>query len=318
MLVNTLSMIGPSATPPASPAEQHPLRAALALGDRLLARNVDALETQLLAEDRALLSEAIVFQVQGMIAALARELIGPLPQAKAASFDNLGAKLIHEQAIRAHCHAIALEWRLSRYLEATIALDPVLSPTLRERVGDPDQSKASAAMAVLSAQSRFTQSQRRMELALTELPAELFHLAIVLTREVAGEYGTEIARSREASLRSDYNEATGRLALQARLTSLLGQDSAALLDVRHAGVGLWLTALSLKTGETREQIAFSTVEPLIGRLLLTLRAAGASPAEAEAQALIVQPDALLPRGLDEIGTREAAQWLADARMERHL
>jgi hypothetical protein len=77
-------------------------------------------------------------------------------------------------------------------------------------------------------------------------------------------------------------------------------------------VALWRSAVAARSGQDRDRTACAVADPSLGRLLLTLRAAGVAPAEAERQALRTQPDAVLPRGLQDIGTREAAQWLAAA------
>lgn len=308
-MITTLAMIGPSAIPSANPAEPHTWPAALAFGDRLVARNSSALESLLLLHDRTLLSESVIFRVEGMIIRLARDLIAS-DELDRDLVDSVAVRLARDAEIRSHCHALALEWQLTSRLESTFGLDPVLAPGLREIIGDRDDGKASIAMAVLSAQSRFAQSQRRMELTLTELPAELFHLAVLAARDASEEYGIEDAKEREMAQRAAYVEASARLTLQTRFVKQLSQDATALLDVRLAGVGLWLTTLAIRTGQTREQVAFATVEPTISRLLLTLRAAGLAATEAEAQALLVQPDMELPLGLEKVGVREAAKWLA--------
>lgn len=307
-------MIGPGATPPSDNSDQHPLRAALAFGDKLLARNANALESLLLAQDRPFLTESIVSQIQALIASLARGLVG-VGGMRPGFSQLLETRLIREETIRTHCHALALEWRLTTLLEATLGIDPVLSPSLQKKVAHQNTAIASTAMAALTAQARFAQCQNRMELPLSDLPAELFHLALVIARDCASPSEMEAVRAREASLRSGFDEGRGRLTIQAQLSSQWGGAAGDLLDVRHAGVGLWLSALAVLSGESRDQISFATVEPLLGRLLLTLRAAGASPSEAETQALLIEPDASLPRGLHEIGTREAAQWLAQTRRD---
>lgn len=312
-MLGTLAMIGPSAKPPSNYDGDHPLRAALAFGDRLLARNVDALEGLLLAHDRSLLSEAVVFQVQGLITSLADELIGDGPPADEALHSALVARLSHESSIRSHLHAMAIEWRLTLRLEADMGLDPVLAPAYQHWVGHGDPVVSALAMAALTAQSRFAQAQRRMRASLSELPAELFHTALVSARDCASDAALESVRAREAGLRSSYDEGSGRLALQARLAQALGTQEEGLLELARSGVGLWLTALSHLTGEDRDRLALATVEPLLGRLLLTLRAAGQSPQAAESQALLIEPDADLPKGLHEVGTREAAQWLLQKR-----
>jgi hypothetical protein len=293
-------MTGPRAPIPADPAD-HPLRAALARGDRLAARSAPALHHLLAAEDRRLLDEAIVAQVGGMIADIADQL----GDGKAPDFKD---HLLALEPLRAHCHALALEWRLALRLESDRALDPVLSPVLQALVAAQELGTAPLAMAALSAQARFAQAQRRMQLPLNELPAEIFHATLLTARQTLPE-GFE---KRERDLREEFDEGTGRLALLARLASE-GTD-AKLLAIDEAGVALWLSALARQAGESRERTAGAAANPQLGRLLLTLRAAGLAPSEAERQALLVEPDATLPRGLHDIGTREAAQWLAEAQV----
>ncbi|WP_375291340.1 hypothetical protein [Qipengyuania sp.] len=312
MTLDTLAMIGPGATPPSDNADQHPLRAACAFGDAVLAQNQRALEHLLLSQDRSPVSESVVVHVQAMIASLARALVGTRIEYEG-SAARLETQLIRQEEIRSHCHALALEWRLTKQLEGVIGIDPVLTPLLQQAISHGNTTIAGTAMAALAAQARFAQSQSRMELSPFELPAELFHLAFLVARDSASPAEVENFGTKEARLRSDYDEGNSRLALLAQLASQLDEPSAKLLDIQQTGVALWLATLSLRSGETREQISFATVEPLLGRLLLTLRAAGALPEEAEAQALLIANDASLPRGLHEVGTREAAQWLAQSR-----
>lgn len=313
-MVTLLAMTGSRAPIPANPAE-NPLRAALARGDELLSRSRPALHHILAAQDCSLLSEAVVAQVRGMVADLADQLV----DARAAAVDPVAAReavvarLLLVDALRAHCQALALEWRLAVRLEAELAIDPVLSPLLQALVTDADPGVGAIAMAALAAQARFAQAQRRMQLPLGELPAELFHAALLAAREAIVEAGQDDSARAETRLRAGYEEGAGRLALLARLVAAAGSIPAPMPTIEDAGVALWLTALAARSGEDRERTACAAADPLLGRLLLTLRATGVAPAEAERQALRTQPDAVLPRGLQDIGTREAAQWLAEAR-----
>lgn len=305
-----LTMTGSRAPISAYPAD-HPLRAALARGDDLLARSGPALHHILGAEDRSLLSEAVVAHARGMLTDLARQLAGArVTEQDPAAGVALYERLLTVEALRAHCHALALEWQLAVRLEAELAMDPVLSPLLQDLVGDDDADVGAIAMAVLAAQARFAQAQRRMQLPVGELPAELFHAAALAARDVVGR---DEQSQMEARLRANYDEGAGRLALLARLAGVARGIPAPMPAVEDAGVALWLSTLAARSGEDRDRTACAAADPLLGRLLLTLRAAGVAPAEAERQALRTQPNAELPRGLQDIGTREAAQWLAEAR-----
>lgn len=307
-------MTGSRAQTPADPAP-HPLRAALARGDELVARSGPALHRILAVEDRSLLSEAVVAQVSGMLADLADQLVAARGASiePVAAREAVAARLLLVDALRTHCQALALEWRLAVKLEAELAIDPVLSPLIQALVADADPNVGAVAMAVLAAQARFAQSQRRMQLPLGELPAELFHAALLAAREAVAAAGQDDAARAEARLRAGYEEGAGRLALLARLVATAGGIPTPMPTLEDGGVALWLSTLAARSGEDRERTACAAADPLLGRLLLTLRAAGVAPAEAERQALRTQPDAVLPRGLQDIGTREAAQWLAEAR-----
>ena len=307
-------MTDPRAQTPADPAD-HPLRTALWRGDRLHARSAPALQHLLAAPDHSLIEEAVVAQVRGMLADLARQLSEARSRARpipAALQEAMQSRLLLDGDLRGHCQALALEWRLAQTLEAELAIDPVLSPLVQIWVAEADAATGALAMAALAAQARFAQAQRRMQLPLAELPAELFHAVLAAAREVVPDDAPEAAAQGDASLRAGYDEATGRLALLARLAREAGAQTTKALDVEEAGVALWLSALAARSGESRERTACAAADPHLGRILLTLRAAGAAPAEAERQALRIQPNAALPRGLAEIGTREAAQWLAEA------
>ncbi len=312
-MLDIFTMTGPRAPTPADSAA-HPLRVALARGDRLVDRSAPALRHLLGAPKRSLVNDAVVAHVGAMFDNLALQLV----MARGAENDAdlleaFAERLIEVEALRGHCQALAFEWRLALQLEEELALDPVLSPALQAMVADGEAIAAPLAMAALTSQARFAQAQRRMELPLGELPAELFHAVLIAAREVSGgEDGASIAQA-ETRLRARYDEATTRLAVLARLATNGLPGGVSLVIVESAGVALWLSALAARTGEARDRTACATADPMLGRLLLTLRAAGLAPGEAERQALRVQPDAALPGGLGDVGTREAAQWLGELR-----
>lgn len=314
MVVTLLVMTGTRAPLPADPPA-HPLRAALARGDALHARSGPALMHILAAQDRSLLSEAVVAQVSGMLADLSTQLVKAFSREATTPRQLMAVQshLLQIDGLRAHCQALALEWRLALRLEAEQALDPVLSSLLQTLIGHENAATAALAMAALAAQARFAQAQRRMELAVGELPAELFHAVLVAARAALASDLQDDPAKPEARLRSTYDEGTSRLSLMARLVAAENALPVPMPPLDEAGVALWLTMLSLRAGEDRDRTACSVADPALGRLLLTLRAAGVAPLEAERQTLRVQPDAVLPRGLQDIGTREAAQWLAEAR-----
>lgn len=302
-------MIGPRAPYPAEPAV-HPLRAALAGSERVLAASTPALAHMLAVPDRSLVSEAVVAQVGGMLDSLAARIATIAEQAgdpDGAVLETIRERLAQVEPLRAHCLGLALEWRIAVQLEGEAGLDPVMSPLLQDMVGH-DETDA-LAMAALAAQARFAQSQRRMQIPLEELPAEVFHALLGIMTEVGGAS----AGRAEASMRGLYDEAATRIALLSRLALMPQVARHRLLAIEDAGAALFLSGLAAMTGEDRDRTACAAGDPTLGRLLVTLRAAGLTAADAERQALRLHPDADLPRGLDEIGTREAAHWLAEVR-----
>lgn len=312
-MLTLIAMTG-SRVPIPADLMDHPLRIALARGDALRAQSGPALHQILAAQDRSLLSEAVVAQVGGMLADLADQLVAARAAAvdPATSRQAVAAQLLAVDTLREHCQALALEWRLAVQLEAELALDPVLSPLLQALVSSPAPGVGAIAMAAIAAQARFAQGQRRMQLPLSELPAELFHAALLAARDAVSAAGQDDAARAEARLRAGYEEGVGRIALFARLVDVARSIPTPMPSIEDAGVGLWLSTLSARSGEDRDRTACAVADPLLGRLLLTLRAAGVAPIDAERQALRAQPDVELPRGLQDIGTREAAQWLAEA------
>lgn len=308
------SMTGPRA-PISADAANHPLRAALVRGERAYADSAPALRHLLAAMDHSLIGEAVVAQVRGQLADLARQLVEARSHGEAAGtvVEAMLARLVADADLSAHCQALALEWRLAQRLEAEQAIDPVLSPAMQGWVAQADAALGSLAMAALAAQARFAQAQRRMELPLAELPAELFHAALSAAREVIPDAAPDASPRGETLLRADYDEAASRLALLARLAREAAPLASRDLPLEEAGVALWLSILADGSGQSRDRTACAAADPHLGRLLLTLRAAGTPSAEAERQALRIQPDAEIPRGLDDVSTREATQWLADTR-----
>lgn len=184
----------------------------------------------------------------------------------------------------------------------------MLSPLLQALIASPDNATAVSAMALLAAQARFVQAQRRMQLPLDELPADLFYMILQVLRTVEAE--VEVIAKAEAALRAGYDEGRSRLGLMSRLVIGMGGGATAALAVSHAGVGLFLTALSLGSGQDRDLTALAAHEGQLARLALALRAAGVRPDGIEEQFLAIHPDVSLPEGLSGLGADRAAALLA--------
>ncbi|MFM6930891.1 MAG: hypothetical protein ACKOUT_01450, partial [Novosphingobium sp.] len=137
------------------------------------------------------------------------------------------------------------------------------------------------------------------------------HAAIVALREHAGpaDDGSKLA---EKALCEGYDEGRSRLGLMARLIMGMGGSAQSALSIEHAGVGLFLTALSIATGQDRTLATLTTNEGQVARLALALSSSGLKPAGVEQQFVALHPEISLPEGFDELGADRAAAILANA------
>ncbi len=296
------------------------LLAELANGDAVAATVAPILHHLLDNGSGSMFSDAVVASVRGMARDLARQLLSAQqgsedagereePDEEAAA--ALGAALVGSPALIGHLHALALEWQLTQQLQARLALDAVLTPLLQAQMASSDPATAAQAMKLLAAQARFCQDQRRMKIALTELPGDLLHGALVTMRTLAGTENDEVSARAEAAIRSHYDESRSRLGLAARLITGMGGGGVAALSVTHSGVALFLSALSIASGQDRDVAALSVHESQLARLALSLRAAGLKQAAVEEQFLALHPDVALPEGFDQLGSDRAAALLAN-------
>lgn len=308
-------------TPVDSPADlpvEPVLRAELAHGDALLGTIAPILRHLLANDDHSLFNDEIIARVRGILGHVAVQLLDGIALAADAGQErgHSGARVQHlidglvaNPAVLAHVHALALEWQLTERMQARLGLDPVLSPLLQALIASTEPSIAGTAMALLAAQARFAQAQRRMQLPLDEFPGELLHQVLsVLHQSDLGE-PAHIAGA-EAAIRAQYDESRGRLGLITRLVTGMGGGATAALSVTHAGVGIFLSALALASGQERDAAVLSTNEGQLARLALGLRAAGLKPASVEEQFLSLHPDVSLPAGFEQLGSDRAAALLA--------
>jgi hypothetical protein len=293
------------------PIEEH-FRVDLARDDAFAGSVQPILRHLLGTEDGSMFGDDILARIRGMQAHLACQLLAACSQGGNAEhrglLPDLSQALLESRQILSHLHALALEWQLAERLERQYGVDPVVSPLLQALIASPDAETQGLAMNLLAAQARWCQAQRRMQLAPLELPTELFHIALLTLRAVCGEG----AESGETKLRSEYVEGGSRLGLSARLVASMGSASTVALDLRHAGVMLFATALALGSRQARHRILLSTHAPRSLRLGLSLRACGLATPAIEQQLLLLYGEAHLPTSFDRLGPERAAAILADA------
>lgn len=292
------------------------LRAELAHGDALLGTIMPIMRHLVANDDHSVFSEEIVARTRGMLEDVARQLLAAGAEGQAdppeAPRDALAAlvnRLAADPALLAHVHSLALEWQLTQRLHARLALDPVLSPLLQALIASPDGATAGAAMNLLAAQARFTQAQRRMQLPLGELPADLLHAALVARRSIVGDDQAQ-GDGAEQKICEAFDEGRSRLGLMTRLVLGMGGGALAALAVDHAGAALFLTALAIANGQDRSLAVISTNEVQVARLSLELAAAGLKSGAIEEQFLALHPDIALPDGFEQVVPDRAAAILA--------
>lgn len=305
------------------PAEnvEHALRDELTHGDALIGTIAPILRHLLANDEHSVFSDEIIARVRGMMADIARQLLtemaiaGGETEQRDHAAERVGAlvgSLVSHGGFLAHVHALALEWQLTGRLQARLALDPVLPPLLQALIASSEAAVASNAMALLASQARFAASQRRMQLPLNELPGDLLHAALLALRGHAGDDPADQAAVLQAehTLRGRYDESRSRLGLISRIVMGMGGGATAALAITHAGVGIFLSALALASGQDRDMAVLATNEGQLTRFALGLRAAGLKPQVIEEQFVSLHPELALPSGFEQLGCDQAAALLA--------
>ncbi|MEO6042260.1 MAG: hypothetical protein ABIP41_10200, partial [Croceibacterium sp.] len=292
------------------------LREGLTRADRAAAAARPALRHLLAGADAMLLSDETVARVRGLLGDAARQLLAA--QAEAAALADaagfaaerapaLAARMADNEAWLGHVHALALEGELLERLRLTRGLDPVLTPRIERLAASGEALSAALATAVLAAQARFVHHHRRRELALCDLPDELYDTALALL----GQGGPpDAAVDAEQQLRVVRADSRTRPALLEGFALLRGGEG--LLEIDNAGLSLFASALAAATGRQREATIVALAASSPDRAALMLCAAGLSAEQIEAQMAWLQPEPRVPHGLAELPAERAAALLDGA------
>lgn len=298
------------------------LKDELARGNRALLSVAPVIAHMLEASGPALVSDAIVARLRGMLGDTARQLLvagnetarrGALDQS---DIDSLAGALAGDSAVIGHLYALAMEGHLTDRLEQRASLDPVLSPLLQELIASDKPATAELAMNALAAQSRFIQCQRRMELPLDELPSQLF--SAVLDQFEAAKLAMDppsVSRALTA-LKRRYDEGAGRIGLLARLVSSMRGGAVAGLQLEHAGLAMFASTLAALTGQSRDLAVFACHEGQAARLAISLRAAGLDAETIEAQFMMLGSGGAIPADLASMPPERAHALLSSGEFER--
>ncbi|MFT4026390.1 MAG: hypothetical protein QM676_06280 [Novosphingobium sp.] len=308
-----------SAVTPHEGSVEAVLRSDLAQGDAVLQSAGPIMRHLLSGAQHPIFADETVARVRGAVTNVARQLLdavvaaaGPGDRAERdpEALDRLVEALIAIPGFLGHLHALALEWRLIERLRAGQALDPVVPPLLEALLASDDATTSALAMKLLAAQARFVQWQRRMQVPLGELPADLLHGALLALRTLGGNDAQVVAA--EKSLRAGYDESRTRLGLIARLLTGMGNGAVAALALHHAGVAIFASALGIASGQDRDVVVVSTSEGQGTRLGLALRAAGLKQGAIEEQLLAVHAEVARPVAWDRLAVEDAGDMLAAA------
>jgi len=287
----------------ASPAETA-LEGELARANRALSGVAPVLEHALVGDGGGLVNDLLVARVRGMVNDLAHQLELrrssetpdklPVPEE---ALDYLTRLLISDTPLLLHLHACAVEGVLTEKLDSQTGVDPVLSPLWQELIASEDAAVSETAMQALAAQARFMQAQRRMQHPILDLPPEVLERALrIWVRATNVEEEPSVAAAMRA-IKSDYDEAQSRLGLITRLVSSMREGRIAALELDHAGLALFTSALASLTGETRERAVMACQNQQAARLAVCLSAAGLDHSAIEQQFVHLDPANTTPRGL---------------------
>lgn len=289
------------------------LRLQLARGDAVVGSVVPVLRHLLVCGDQGLFGDDVLARLRAMLDDLANQLeMGVIDAGgRGGILDSLMEQLPEVPGLLSHLHALALEWQMTQRLADRLGVDPVVSPLLQALIASTEAETSARAMKLLAAQARFAQNQRRMQLPLGELPAELLH-GVLVALHVAAEDDGEAASRASDVLRQNYDEASTRLGLLARLVAAMGPGSVAALALAHGGVAMFASALALAGDGVRESVLLSMRDGQQARLAVALRAGGAKLGVIEENLLILHPQTIRPDGLSRLSVERAGELLVEA------
>lgn len=310
-------MVQSAATPIEEPADAA-LRDALTQGDAMVQSLAPIMRHLLTGAQHAIFADEIVARVRGGTSDVARQVLDAMAQASTGErgiydqtdLDALFAALTEIPGFLSHVHALALEWQITERLQTRLALDPTLPPLLQALLASDDAPTSALAMKLLAAQARFTQAQRRMQLPLSELPADLLHGVLLAMRTVSDNEPR--AAAAEVTIRSAYDESRTRLGLIARMITTMHSGAVAPLSLTHAGVAIFATALGIASGQDRDVMVLSAAEDRPVRLALALRAAGLRQEAIDEQLLALHAEVRLAIDWHDVAPDRAAALLAAA------
>ncbi len=295
------------------------LRDELSRATRALDAVVPVLGHFLASSGSSLVSDAIVARVRGMLNDLARQLFAATDGGESGSradfendasgIDSLSDHFALDIHVLSHLHATAVEAQLTERFSQKSGVDPVLGTLFQELVASDNEETAEIAMAALASQSRFIQSQRRMQYPVTELPPEILERVLRIWARITPVEQDDSVTAVLREVRSEYDEAATRIGRLSRLIAAMRGGAIAALDLHHSGVALFTSALAALSEQKREDAVLSCHESQAIRLALGLRAAGLDERAIGQQLALFQSTERLLHGIGEFPVGRARAML---------
>lgn len=260
--------------------EDSALSELLATGEQTRRSLPSQLRHQIGFADPSLFDDELVARTRGLLVHLTAQIAGDRPQGSdnpdyREGRDAILRAVFTQPGLLAHCHALALEYRLTRKLAASAGIDPLLPTLLQELIASPSEPTSRLSSSFLAAQSRFLRDMERMQLPLRQLPAELLNIALGIGREQSND--PLMADAIRQAVQASYDEGATRVALMQRLVSLPDYPQLRGWQVEQTGVPLFLAGLLPVAGPDYHDVVLSTTESQMARLALTLRTRGCNP-----------------------------------------
>lgn len=256
------------------------LRELLATGERTRRDLPLQLRHRIGFADPSLFDDEIVARARGLLVHLTAQIAGDRPAGAGNANYRIGRDAVlravfAQPAFLAHCHALALEFRLTRRLASEADIDLMLPPIMQELIASPNERTSRLASSSVAAQGRFLRDMERMQMPLRQLPAELLNIALTIGRECLGD--PVLADAVEQAVRTSYDEGATRLVLLERLAHASDYPRARGLQLEQAGVPLFVAGLASSIGSIYCDAVLATTESQVARLALTLRTLGCNP-----------------------------------------
>ena len=280
----------------AGPEQDESLRHLLTHGERTRLGLPQQLRHRIGFADPSLFDDELIARTRGLLVHLTAQVAGNRSHSGTVRHrearDAILRALFDHPAMLAHCHGLALEYRLTRRLAEENGIDPVLPPILQELIASPIEATSRLASGVLASQTRFLSNMERMQLPLRQLPGELLHDIFAIGRERLGE--PILADAVEQAVRTSYDEGATRIALLGRLVSAPDYPQTRGWQLPEAGLAPFLASLAEAGGIGMHEAALLTTESQAARLALMMRTLNCNPGSINRNLYILHEDIALP------------------------